>query len=183
MEILHLERGGRASLSPGTAAGSQRELLQWAASGGILHVVDNDDQLLTSSDAAVRLRRDRLQAGRLSGFSEGVQNRDDTHFRRDPLGFMFPGCTYVLSLQPGQPCTIGVGHEYRVVVDEDGTVIDTENGGIIARWYFPGTPPLAVAGDTSWPSGDEVLLLFERRHHQVRADITLTPRRPYDHRQ
>ncbi|CAN0125964.1 unnamed protein product, partial [Scytosiphon promiscuus] len=177
-EVLFLERGGGASFSPGTAAGAKNDISRWESSGEILHIVGDDDRPLLWPGVTDHLQRDIAHAGKLSGFDgrEKTSDRgrygDDGDLLRDPLGFMFPGCTYLLTVKPDQPCTVGIGHEYRVVVDRDGTVIDTANGGMVARWYFPGMPPLSGAGDKLWPTGDEILLLFEKSHHQLRSVVS-----------
>lgn len=179
-EILHLERGGRAFFSPGTAAGTRGDIFWWKAKEDFLHIVDSDDQPLTWPGAASHLRRDPLQAGKLAGFGvDAKTNRDarlgeDTHLARDSLGFMFPGCTYVLSLRPGWPLRVADGHEYRVVVNEDGTVTDMAKGMRIARWHFPAAKPLVGGGDESWATGDEVLLLLESAYHHVRTTVSCT---------
>lgn len=178
-EILHLEPGGRAFFSPGTAAGAGRGILWWKAKEDILHIVDSDDQPMRWPGSPSDLRRDPLQAGQLAGFGVNVKTNsasfgEDTHLVRDSLGFMFPGCTYVLSMRPGSPRRATDGHEYRVVVNEDGTVTDMANGIRIARWTFPAAKPLVGGGDELWATGDEVLLVVESAYLHVRTTFPFT---------
>lgn len=171
-EILHLERGGRVFFSPGTDAGTRREGFWWKATEDGLRVIDSYGQPVVWPGAASDLWRDPVQAGRLTGFgaetnktNSGSRREKHVNLVRDPLGFVFPGCSYVLSL----PSKSLVGHGHRVVVNEDGTITDMVDGGRIARWSFPRAKP--VVGDNEWATGDELLLVLESNHHDVRTSV------------
>lgn len=186
-EILHLDTGGRAFLSPGTAAADTRwECLRWWAEEDLLHVADRYDQPFIWPGAASDLRRDPVQAGKLAGFGvedstkldagrrEGLAYTNSTHIDqmhlvRDPFGFVFPGCMYALSMRPGSSRGTENSHEARVVVNRDGTITDVASGGRIARWFFQGGKPLPGMNDDSWASGDAVVLLIDTDHYQVHA--------------
>lgn len=175
-EILHLDTRGRAFLSPGTAdPDAGRECLRWWAENDLLHVTDRHDQPFTWPGATSNLRRDPVQAGKLAGFGVEVSTKRDTNFTlvdqrhlvRDPFGFWFPGCMYTLSMRPGLSPRINNSHEYRVVVNKDGTITDIATGGRIARWLFLGENSVVGSGDDSWASGEKVVLLVDVDHHQV----------------
>lgn len=176
-EILHLDTGGRAFLSPGTAtADTRRECLQWWAEGDLLHLADRYDQPFTWPGTASNLRRDPAEAGKLAGFGGKVSTKldtdrregsaytnstdvDQTHLVRDPFGFLFPGCVYSLSGRPEFSPRKENSHETRVVVNKDGTITDVASGGRIAWWFFLGES--SVPDDASWVSGDIVALLVD----------------------
>lgn len=175
-EILHLAKGGRAFFSPGTGTGTGEKILWWKATEDRLQVIDGYDQPVSWPGTASDLRRDPVQAGKLAGFGVGAGKTNNgpgqvasIHLVRDPLGFVFPGCSYVLSFRSISPLMATIGHEYRVVVNEDGTVTDVVEGGRIARWSFPRAKPLV--GDGEWPTGDGLLLVLESNYNHVRVSF------------
>lgn len=175
-EVLHLARGGRAFFSPGTAAGTRRGFFWWKVTGDRLRMIDSYDQRVIWPGAASDLWRDLAQPGKLAGFgsetnktNSGSRREKNINLFRDPLGFVFPGCSYALSLPSKSPLMANASHEYRVVVNEDGTITDVMDGGRIAQWSFPGAKP--VVGDSEWVTGDELLLVLESNHHDVRTSV------------
>lgn len=188
-EILHLDTGGRAFLSPGTAAADdRRECLRWWAEEDLLYMADRYDRPFTWPGAASYLRRDPAQAGKLPGF--GVEtsteldrdrrqgpaytnstNLDQPNLVRDPFGFLFPGCMYTWSMCPRVSSGTDKSHEARVVVNRDGTVTDVASGGRKARWFFGGRSSVSGMIDDSWASGDIVVLLVDVDHDEVRANF------------
>ena len=173
-EVVHLKKGGRAFFSPGTAAGTRRGSLWWKAEGDRLRIVDSDEQPLVWLGTVTELRRDPLEAGKMAGFgvevksSRGATRVEKSHLVRDSFGFLFPGCTYVLSLRSQSPQLMKGNHEHRVVINEDGTVTDIVKGTQIARWSFPEAEPPFDDGDESWATGDEVLLVVDKYYDHVR---------------
>ncbi len=176
-EILHLEKEGRAFVSPGTAASSRGDKFWWKAEGDRLRIFDSSDQPLIWPGTGSDLRRDPLEAGKIAGFgvevetSRGTTNVENSHLTRDSLGFIFPGCTYVLLLRSGSATMANDSHESRVVVNQDGTVTDIVKGTRIARWSFPEAKPPSDDGDESWPTGDEILLVLESDYDHVGANV------------
>lgn len=176
--VLHLAKGGGAFFSPGTAAGSHGNELRWKAKEGFLYIVDSDNNPFSWPGAASYLRRDPVQAGKLAGFrvevgtSNGTALVKSAHLNRDSLGFLYPGCTYVLSWRPGLPFRAGNARENRVVVNRDGTITDAENGRRVARWSFPEALPVVDGVDDAWATGDEVVLLLDGEYLQVRMTIS-----------
>lgn len=185
-EILHLDTGARAFLSPGTAAADSRpECLRWWAKEDLLYLADCDDRPFRWPGAGSELRRDPAQAGKLAGFSvaklasdhgERPAYRNSTHFNRthlvrDPFGFLFPGCMYMLSMRQGSLHQTGNIHETRVVVNRDGTVTDGNGGQPVARWSFLEEQSLFGVSHDCWPSGDSIVLLVDNDHRQVHASF------------
>lgn len=173
-EILHLAREGRAFFSPGTAAGTRRGKLWWKATEDRLRVLDSHDQPVNWPGTASDLQRDPDQAGKLAGFgmetdktNSGHGHVEERHLVRDPLGFVFPGCSYVLSLRSKSPLMTNTGKEYRVVLNEDGTITESVGGGRIAQWSFPEAKP--VVGSKGWATGDELLLVLGSNDRDVRT--------------
>jgi len=183
-DILHLEKGGRAFFSPGTAASSREDGFWWKAEGDRLRIFDSSGQPLTWAGTGSDLRRDPLQAGKMAGFgveverSRGAKLVKNSQLVRDSLGFMFPGCTYVLSSRSGS-ATMADSHESRVVVNQDGTVTDIVMGTRIARWAFPEAKPLSDGDDESWPTGDEILLVLESDCNHVGATVCVSYHRTF----
>lgn len=174
-EILHLEKEGRAFFSPGTVASSRRDMFWWKAEGDRLRIFDSSEQPLTWPGTGSDLRRDPLEAGKMAGFgvevetSRGTMRVENSHLVRDSLGFLFPGCTYVLSSRSGSSTMASEIHESRVVVNQDGTITDILEGTRIARWSFPEAERPSDDGDESWPTGDEILLVLESDYDHVGA--------------
>ncbi|CAM9178873.1 unnamed protein product, partial [Ectocarpus sp. 12 AP-2014] len=170
--VLHLAKGGGAFFSPGTAAGSHGNELRWKAKEDFLYIIDSDNNPFSWPGAASYLRRDPVQAGKLAGFrlevrtSNGTALVESSHLNRDSLGFLYPGCTYVLSWRPGLPFRAGNARENRVVVNRDGTITDAENGRRVARWSFPEATPVVDGVDDTWATGDEVVLLLDGEYLQ-----------------
>lgn len=182
-EVLHLARGGRAFFSPGTAAGNRRGNMWWKVTEDRLRVLDSYDHPVNWPGTASDLRGDPVQAGKLAGFgvetddtNSGPRRVENVHLVRDPLGFVFPGCSYVLSLRSQSPLMANSGHECRVVLNEDGTITGAVDGGRIARWSFPTAKPLV--GDDEWATGDELLLVLESNCHNVRTSVVYALRMP-----
>lgn len=184
-EIWHLETGGRVYLSPGTAAADPlRGCLRWWAEEGLLHMIDCNEKVFTRFDVASEMRRDPAQAGTLAGFTAEVSSTIDAvrgdgsapansggigkiRLVRDPFGFVFPGCMYVLSIQSGSSSKMANSDGVSVVLNRDGTVTSTAGGERVARWLFPWKKSLAGTNDESWASGNEVLLRFNTDFRQV----------------
>lgn len=177
--VLHLARGGGAFFSPGTAAGSHGKKLRWKAKKGFLYMVDSDNKPFSWPGGASYLRRDPVQAGKLAGFGVEVETSNRTalvksgHLSRDSLGFLYPGCIYVLSWRPGPPFRAGDPRENRVVVNRDGTITDSENGRRVARWWFPEAAPIVDVGDDTWATGDEVVLMLDGEYLEVRMTVSV----------
>lgn len=181
-EILHLDTGGRAFLSPGTAATYTRPgCLRWWAKEDLLYLADCDDHPFQWPGAGSELRRDPPQAGKLTGFSvevstsvgsdhrEGPAYGNSTRFYharlvRDPFGFLFPGCMYTLSMHQGSLQHVKNSH---VVVNMDGTVKSVDGGDRIARWSF--LEEQSVPGASHWSSGNAIVLLVDSDRRQVHA--------------
>lgn len=186
-EILHLDTGGRAVFSPGTAASdSQPGCLRWWAKEDFLYLVDCFDRPFKWPGAGSELRRDPPQAGMLAGFSAEVDTKlesghrkgpaydnstriDYTRLVRDPFGFLFPGCMYALSMRQGSPYQTKNNREVRVVVNRDGTVTDVDGGERFASWSFLEEQSRPGAIHDYWPSGDAIVLLVDSDHGQVQT--------------
>lgn len=183
-EVLHLDVAGCAYLSPGTAAADSRQgRLRWWAEEDRLHLVDCYGQPYIWPGATSELRRDPAHGGILTGFGvrgstklefhdgdkpsyNSSTRTDHTRLVRDPLGFLFPGCMYSISLPPGVIHRTGTYHEAHVVVNMDGTVTNVDGGERIARWFFLGEQSLG-ASDDLWASGNSIVLLVDTHLHQV----------------
>ncbi|CBJ27394.1 expressed unknown protein [Ectocarpus siliculosus] len=135
------------------------------------------------------MRRDRAQAGTLAGFTAEVSSTIDAvggdgsapansggigkiRLVRDPFGFVFPGCMYVLSMQSGSSRKMANSDGVSVVLNRDGTVTSTTGGERVARWFFPWKKSLGGTNDESWASGNEVLLRFNTDFSQVGLTAT-----------
>lgn len=173
-EVLHLEPGGRAVRSPGTALGmvDASGCLWWSARDNVLHIVDCLGRPFVWPGTSGNLRRDPYQAGMLAGFVfEGnptvppklkpvLQLEQQVHLIRDPLGFVFPGCLYILSLPSGSR-SMATPRQIRVLLHLDGTVADEKHGAQIATWSF--VVPQVFPGIPSEPgaTGDALELIFK----------------------
>lgn len=157
-ELLHLGVGGRAFRSPGsTTVGSPQQCLRWRAKERFLHIADCNDANFRWPGTAGDLRQNPGHAGQLVGFGAEAK----TNLVRDPMGFLFPGSMYTLSLT-GDSRWRGGTHEMHVVINADGTVMSVASGLPIATWSFAETESLS--GDTvdeCWPAGDTVVLLVD----------------------
>lgn len=187
-EVLHLDAGGCAFLSPGTAAAYSRQgRLRWWAEEDVLHLVDCVGQPYMWPGAANELRRDPVHGGKLAGFGVEVgmdlgfsrgdkpARRNSTRIHqarlvRDPLGFLYPGCLYSLSVRPGVLHQTGSDYEAHVVVNTDGTVTNVRDGERVARWFFPGEQSIGARNDL-WASGSTITLLVDTYLHQVDASL------------
>lgn len=173
-EVLHLEAGGGASLSPGTSeADFGRDCLRWTADEEALRLVDCQGRPFTWTGDGGDVRRDSMHAGKRAGFGavsttdgDEIFGNGPAHLVRDPFGFVFPGCAYSLSMrQWSQHNTV---HEVRVVINHDGSVTDGASGGRVASWSFAGMESLPAPGDESWAAGDAIVLLLDACYQQVR---------------
>lgn len=195
---MHLEAGGRAFRSPGTTAAEAGRAgagrcLWWKKAddeNDKLHLVDCEGTAFTWPGTTGSLRREKGQAGKLAGFvgearSDGTgkagvrRNLEMTgqavgqvvRFSRDPAGFLFPGCLYVLEVALGLPCIASGGggsgsegshHEYLVALHGDGTITDRLSGDIIASWSF-----LGGADGTTYCAEGNALVLRIKSEYQV----------------
>lgn len=173
-EVLHLQTGGGASLSPGASDDSRSECLRWRAEEGALHLFNCHGQTFTWPRAGGDVWRDSMQAGSGVGFgAEATTDGDEVfgdgqaHLVRDPFGFVFPGCAYLFSMHQWSPRN--AVHEVRVVINHDGSVTDARSGGNIASWSFGGTDPVPGPGVESWATGDVVVLVIDTFYGQVRG--------------
>ncbi|CAB1103584.1 unnamed protein product [Ectocarpus sp. CCAP 1310/34] len=189
-EIWHLETGGRVYLSPGTAAADPlRGCLRWWAEEDLLHTADCNEKVFSRVDVVSKMRRDPARAGTLAGFTAEVSSTIDAvrgdgsapansggigkiRLVRDPFGFVFPGCMYVLSMQSGSSSKMANSDGVSVVLNRDGTVTSTAGGERVARWLFPRKKSLAGTNDESWASGNQVLLRFNTDFLQVGLPAT-----------
>lgn len=187
-EVLQLESGGRALRSPGTAVATDDRgdgrggCLWWSAQAELLHIVDCLGRPFLWPGATGNLRRDPHQAGVLTGFGFEVdttlasqqnpllansQLEQSVHLLRDPLGIVFPGCLYTLSLPSNPPISTKYG-QIRVLLHRDGTIADEVRGARIATWSF--AAPQLFIGNLSEPgtTGDALELRFDDNgDHQV----------------
>ncbi|CAM9524026.1 unnamed protein product [Laminaria digitata] len=115
-----------------------------------------------------------MQAGTLVGFGAEVTTDGDDISRngksrlvRDPFGFLFPGCAYLLSARPLSRA--GTAHDVRAVIGDDGSVTEAISGAAIASWSFAGRNPLFGSGDELWATGDAVVLLVDTNYRKVRC--------------
>lgn len=163
-EVLYLSSGGRAWRSPDSQV--DRWCLWWRASADELHMVDCDGLPFKWPDAVGNLRRESQQAGRLAGFHTGTsaleRHTSRLYLARDPLGFLCPGCVYLLTV----PST-GDHHRRRVVFRQDGTIADVERGGRVGTWSLAAGQDLRGATN-SWAAGDTLELQVTGVHDQVR---------------
>lgn len=190
-DIFHLEAGGRAFLSPGTAAAEEAGggCLWWKVDeDGLLELVDCDNRPLLWPGISGHLRRDSARPFELTAFAaqagtpDGVASSPDAQqpllktdslserqvvLVRDPLGFVFPGSLYVLSFRPGLAAQDDQLVEVRVVLHLDGNVTDVVHGTRIAKWVFPETKLFPGGGETG-VTGDALVLILETDDHQVR---------------
>lgn len=199
-EVLHLEAGGQAFLSPGTAApaapNARGGCFWWKAEQAELHLVGCLDQRpFTWPGAGGNLRRDPPQAGKMVGFGAEWRTGDDdeapeeasespgnpsrvdgmvVRVARDPLGFLFPGSMYEMLLRPGAGCGTRYSRRYRGVLNRDGTVTDGASGRRVATWSFPETRVLPGGGGGSWATGDAIVLRVETDHYQVNLMLLST---------
>lgn len=174
-EVLYLEANGGAFVSPGSAARDTCwDGLRWREEEGVLHLVDCHGRPLTWPGVNRNVWRESTHAGKFVGFdAEAITNEDEipgnaqTHLVRDPFGFVFPDCVYLLSVRQRPPRK--TVHEVRVVINRDGSVTEAEGGGKIGSWSFAGAEPLPCRGDESWATGDAVVLLIDNFYRQVNA--------------
>lgn len=163
-EVLYLSSGGRAWRSPGTQ--TNRWCLWWRANGNDLHLVDCNGRPFRWPGAVGNLRRESQQAGRLAGFhtpeSPPEHRSGQLHLARDPLGFLCPGCLYLLTVRSS-----GDDHQHRVVFRQDGTIADVEYGNRLGTWSLAAGQDLGDATD-SWAAGDTLKLQVKDVHGQVR---------------
>lgn len=180
-EVLHLESGGRASRSPGTAVAADGRsdgrsgCLWWSAQADVLHIVDCLGRPFLWPGASGNLRRDPHQAGVLAGFGFEVDTTVDpqqnpplansqleqlVHLVRDPLGLIFPGCLYILSLPSRSPFNTKP-RQVRVLLHRDGTVTEEVRGTRIATWSFAAPQVFPGNLSESGTTGDALELRFD----------------------
>lgn len=182
MMTLHLDSSGRAFQSP---ASSRHCQLWWRAYGDTLHMVDCAGLPFRWPGAIGDLIRDPPRPGKLAGFSDTRSPSNRTLINesllnserlgmvslvRDPSGFLFPGCMYVLSMRKGSACGAlaranGGVVEHRLVLGEDGGLTHENSGERIATLsYVLPRHPVSEASGASWATGHEVVLRMEANH-------------------
>lgn len=180
-EVLHLESGGRALRSPGTAVAADGRsdgrggCLWWSAQADVLHIVDCLGRPFLWPGASGNLRRDPHQAGVLAGFGFEVdttvapqqnpllansQLEQLVHLMRDPLGLMFPGCLYILLLPSRSPISTKP-RQIRVLLHRNGTVTDEVRGTRVATWSFAAPQVFPGNLSESGTTGDALELRFD----------------------